>query len=73
MMNTLNIETLTPKQLEQICKDSGYLKVFIRWCDFLGYTKDDDAIYKCEFSDTHETTIGNLFIREKEGKLEADF
>lgn len=72
-MNTLNIEQLTPKQLEQICKDSGYMKVFIMWADFLGYTKDNHAIYKCGFSDTYETTIGNLYIREKEGMVGADF
>ena len=46
----MNIEELTPKQLESISCTSGYNDVRIRLCTFLGYTKDNHATYKCIFA-----------------------
>lgn len=68
-----HIEDLTSKELEQICRDTGYLKTFISWSTFVGYSKDDHAIYRCGFSDTYESVIGNLYVKIIDGKYKCDF
>lgn len=68
-----NIENLTSKELEQICRDTGYFKTFIRWSNFVGYSKDDHAIYRCGFSDTYDSAIGNLYVWVVDGKYKCDF
>ena len=68
-----NIEDLTSRDLEQTCRDTGYLKTFISWSTFIGYSKDGHAIYRCGFSDTYESVIGNLYVRVVNGEFKADF
>ena len=68
----MNITELTPKQLEDICRASGYRNVRIRLCTFLGYTKHDHAIYKCVFADIDDT-VGNIYVREYEDKFTMEF
>jgi len=71
--NMMNIEELSSKQLERICRDNGYHKTFIRWATFLGYSKDDHAIYKCEFTDTYDTIIGNLYVWVESGVWRVEY
>lgn len=68
----MNIEELTPKQLESISCTSGYNDVRIRLCTFLGYTKDNHAIYKCIFAD-FDDTVGNIYVWEKDGTLTMEY
>lgn len=68
----MNIEELTPKQIENIARATGYKDVRIRLCTFLGYTKDDHAIYKCVFAD-FDDTVGNIYVWEENGTMTMEY